>query len=129
VPSARSRTRSAAGKSLRPSTASDVRYPIAVGVTKLAPDETEFDRLELVRRRARLRIDLPSWHGTDAKKAMMEKLTTNVSDAYPGADDIFIIQREDGSRWVGRSPKCAKACCTMFRTGFAWEASSLSSHS
>jgi hypothetical protein len=31
-----------------------VRYPIAVGVTKLAPDETEFDASELVPRRGRM---------------------------------------------------------------------------
>lgn len=31
----------------------------------------------------------------DAKEAMMEKLTADISDCYPGSDDIFIIHRED----------------------------------
>ena len=31
----------------------------------------------------------------DAKKAMMEKLSADISDVYPGSDDIFIIHRED----------------------------------
>ena len=31
----------------------------------------------------------------DAKKTMMEKLTADISDAYPGSDDVFIIHRED----------------------------------
>lgn len=31
----------------------------------------------------------------DAKKTMMEKLTAEISDVYPGSDDIFIIHRED----------------------------------
>ena len=31
----------------------------------------------------------------DAKKAMMEKLTADISDVYPGSDDVFIIHRED----------------------------------
>lgn len=32
---------------------------------------------------------------TDAKKTMMEKLTADISEIYPGSDDIFIIHRED----------------------------------
>lgn len=31
----------------------------------------------------------------DAKKTMMEKLTADISDVYPGSDDAFIIHRED----------------------------------
>ena len=31
----------------------------------------------------------------DAKKTMMEKLNADISDAYPGSDDVFIIHRED----------------------------------
>jgi len=37
----------------------------------------------------------PPGIGADAKKAMMEKLTTDISEAYPGSDDIFVIHRED----------------------------------
>ena len=31
----------------------------------------------------------------DAKKTMMERLTADISDVYPGSDDVFIIHRED----------------------------------
>ena len=31
----------------------------------------------------------------DVKKTMMEKLNADISDTYPGPDDVFIILRED----------------------------------
>ena len=31
----------------------------------------------------------------DAKETMMEKLTADICDIYPGSDDVFVIHRED----------------------------------
>ena len=31
----------------------------------------------------------------DAKKTMMDKLHADISDCYPGSDDVFVIHRED----------------------------------
>lgn len=51
----------------------------------------------------------------DAKEAMMEKLTADISDCYPGSDDIFIIHREDSlanvmlnGRFQSENPKFRK---------------------
>ena len=51
---------------------------------------------DTARRGARVRFLIcpPGVHA-DAKKTMMEKLTADISEAYPGPDDIFIIHRED----------------------------------
>jgi hypothetical protein len=51
-----------------------------------------------------------------AKKTMMEKLTADISDAYPESGDIFIIHREDGlanvmlnGRFQSENPKFKQA--------------------